>query len=267
MPTARCQLDDPLYRFRFPYGHARTAKHAFVRLRDRRFRDVPLGTPSRFAVGDWVRVRSVDEVRGTLDSQDRLRGLLFTDAQWSYCGGTFQVDRVLRRLLDSGRRFKTISRTVALGGVTCDGLDGASGCGHSCSLYFRDEWLEPSVESEHVRRQSGQWARVRPWTEIIATLDRHGRRDGLSVMPEMERFAGLPLPVVRRAEDVGVPIPSYKTPIDAFILAGARCGGAALAPLGRCDRDCALLWHRDWLELNDLQSVPSRSYDAPRPTP
>lgn len=260
MTNARCQLDDPLYRFTFPYGQARSVKHALVRLRDGRGPAVPLGEPSRFRVGDWVRVRDADEIRATLDAHDRLRGLLFTEAQWTYCGHTYRVDRVLRRLLDSGRRFKTIARTVSLDAVTCDGLDGTTGCGHSCSLYFRDEWLEPSTESAHVPREWGAWMRVRPWEEILRTLDRRGRREGLTAMPELEQYAGQTFPVVRRVEDAGAPIPAYKKPLEAFILAGVRCTGAALAPLGQCDRNCAIFWHRDWLE-----PAPSPRADAGTP--
>lgn len=263
MTAARCQLDDPLYRFTFPLGQVRSVKHALVRLRDRRAPQAAPGEPSRFEVGEWVRVRSPDEIRATLDAGDRLRGLLFTEAQWGYCGRTYRVDRVLRRLLDSGRRFKSISRTVSLDGVTCDGVDGGAGCGHSCSLYFRDEWLEPSDASGHIPARWDRWVRVRPWDEIAATLDRHGRREGLSVMPEHRRYAGRRLAVVRRAENRGAAIAAYKTPLEAFILAGARCGGAALAPLGRCDRNCALLWHRDWLEPEPIARAGTPGAGAP----
>lgn len=252
MTGERCQFDDTIYRLRFPYGHVRASVYALRRLRDRFRKPTPVGKPSRYRTGDWVRVKSADEIRATLDGEDKLRGLLFLDSQWSYCGRTYRVDRVLRRLRDDERRFCSISRTVALAGVTCDGVDGTGGCGRSCSLYFRDEWLEPSSEEEHVPRTPTRFARVRPWNEIIATLDRHGRRDGMSVMPEMEQFAGRRFPVLRRAGDAPLAQPSYRQPGGEFyVLDGVRCSGAAFAQLGPCDRHCGIFWHRDWLELEE----------------
>jgi len=247
----RCQFDDTIYRMRFPFGHARSAVYALRRLRDR-FRPRVLGRPSRFREGEWVRVKSTDEIRATLDGANALRGLLFLDSQWSYCARTYRVDRVLRRLRDDQRRFRPVSRTVALDGVTCDGLDGTGGCGRSCSLYFRDEWLEPSSEEHHVPRTPERFARVRPWSEVVATLDRRGRRQGMSVMQEMERFAGQRLPVLRRAGAEPGSLPFYaRAGADFYVLDGARCSGAAFARAGPCDRHCPILWHRDWLAFED----------------
>jgi hypothetical protein len=93
---------------------------------------------------------------------------------------------------------------------------------------------------------------VRPWGEIAATLDRHGRRDGMSVMAEMEQFAGKRFPVLRRAGETTTALPSYKSVGgDFFILDGVRCSGAAFEQCGPCHRDCAIMWHRDWLEFED----------------
>lgn len=252
--VARCQIDDSIYAFRRPFGTAWRVKRAAIRARDDRAPGPPRGWASRFLEGDWVRVKGAEEIRATLGGGNKLRGLLFTDVQWAYCGGTYRVDRVLRRILVSGRRFRGVDRTVSLEGVTCDGPDGANGCGHACSLYFRDEWLEPSAEKLHAPSTPARWARVRPWAEIRATLDRRGRLDGVSTMPEMERFAGMRLPVARRVEDVGIELPWwYKGgTAEVYVLAGARCGGAAFAATGGCDRNCGIMWHRAWLELEEL---------------
>lgn len=218
--------------------------------------------PSRFRVGDWVRVKGAQEIRATLDGEDKLRGLLFLGSQWSYCGRTYRVDRVLLRLRDDERRFRAISGTVALAGVTCDGVDGTSGCGRSCSLYFRDEWLEPSSEEEHVPTTPTRFARVRPWSEIMATLDRRGRREGMSVMPEMEQFAGRRFAVLRRAGEASEPLPSYKKPgAEFYVLDGVRCSGSAFAQCGGCDRHCGIFWHRDWLQLEDAAPASDHEQD------
>lgn len=44
----------------------------------------------------------------------------------------------------------------------------------------------------------------------------------------------------------GVPAPA----VDGwFILEGVRCDGQEVANPHPCDRRCALVWHRSWLEL------------------
>src|SRR5260221_7718468 len=102
-----------------------------------------LGRPSRFHEGNWVRVHGRDGVAATLDAGQRLRGLYFVPEQWNYCGGVYQVEQVLRRMIDDRGRFRAISGTVLLAGVDCGGPLGTAGCGRRCPLMFRDEWLEP----------------------------------------------------------------------------------------------------------------------------
>ena len=36
-----------------------------------------------------------------------------------------------------------------------------------------------------------------------------------------------------------------------YLLTGAHCTGAVLGTKGPCDRACAMLWHEDWLILED----------------
>src|SRR5262249_35770182 len=109
----------------------------------------PLGQPSMFAPGSWVRVKSADELRETLDARDRTRGLLFTEAQWQTAGKVFRTARQVRRLRDDHGRFRPVSRTVLLEGVDCSGEDHTvKGCGRHCPMMYRDEWLEPA-EAPH----------------------------------------------------------------------------------------------------------------------
>lgn len=118
----------------------------------------------------------------------------------------------------------------------------------------------------HVPPTPARWARVRPWPEIRDTLDRRGRLDGVSTMPEMERFAGMRLPVARRVEDVGVELPWwYKgDTAEVYVLADARCSGAAFAAAGGCDRNCGLMWHRAWLEFDEADPAQSMRDAAAR---
>lgn len=219
----------------------------------------PGGTPSAFVAGQWVRVRNAAEIRATLDRNDKLRGLLFMPAQWATCGQVLRVSRVVRRMANDAGQLRPISRTVLLDGATCDhpGRDtGVPGCGRRCALMYRDEWLEsvptPTQEAPTPVPAPGRtYARVRPLEEIKATLSPDGRRDGLSFLPEMRRFAGLRLPVVRRLERV-YECDDWVSPRAAiYVLEGATCTGRDLDEDNPCDRACTLLWHSDWLTFGE----------------
>lgn len=231
-----------------------------------------LGAPSRFSAGQLVRVRSRTELRATLDSLHRSRGLAFVPAQWSTSGRVYRVDRSVRRLVDDRGGLRPVSRTVLLEGASCDLGGDQLGCGRHCPLLFRDEWLEPvngatadgkttteaatsSPDRSTPASALATWARVRPLNQIRATLDRAGRTDGVTFMPEMTRFAGARLSIVRQLTRVFEFDAWRPTRAPIYLLAGAQCTGAALGEEGPCDRACMLLWHGDWIEIEPTVAV------------
>jgi hypothetical protein len=225
------------------------------RWRERRAEPVGLGPPSRFAEGDWVRILDADAIRATLDDDDRFRGLKFMPTQWLYCGGTYRVERVVRRILDDSLRISKISHAVVLGGVTCDGPDGTPGCGRACALFFKDEWLEPA-EPTRVSLDSrvlpDQYVRIKRASEVLRTLGADGRLDGMSPSLQMLQLAGQRFRVARRREFLP-PVDALERRFDKvwYILDGVRCDGAVLGAAGPCDRFCGLLWHESWLEFEE----------------
>jgi len=246
----RCQFESSIYRYPGPAGPLRALRRAVRRFPDRYAQARGEGAPSRFAPGDWVRVRDEAAIRATLGAGGKLRGLAFTPEQWSYCGGTFRVDAVVRRMMNDLGRMTRISRTVSLEGVACDGKSHDGGCGRSCALLFRDEWLEPSSAELAQPQTYARFARVKPLAEIRATLDAGGRRDGIAFCASMERYAGQRFPVHKRVEPTAVTW--WRRPgAEWYILAGLRCRGESLAADGPCHRGCGLLWHRDWLEFEE----------------
>jgi len=149
---------------------------------------------------------------------------------------------------DHGRMVK-ISRTVTLADVLCDGEDHRGGCGRACPLLFRDEWLEPTEKATNKpHAETPQFARVRDLTDIIATLDHTGKRDGVGFVREMSWHAGGRYAVRKRVDQ---PSATWwrKPQGEWYVLEGARCQGLALGNAGPCHRGCSILWHRDWLEF------------------
>jgi CelD/BcsL family acetyltransferase involved in cellulose biosynthesis len=210
----------------------------------------PLGKPSAFAPGSWVRVKPTAELRTALDDGERTRGLLFTETQWQTAGEVFRVGQQVRRLRDDHGKMRPVSRTVLLDGVDCSGHGPEpTGCGRHCPMMYRDEWLEPAPAPtrEPPAASTAAHAHVRSLDDIRAGLDLRGRRDGLTFMPEMEAYADKRFPIANTITRVFEYDRWTPTRAPIYVLGGLHCSGAVLGTKGPCDRACSLLWHADWL--------------------
>jgi hypothetical protein len=93
--------------------------------------------------GDRVRVRSTEEIRATLDTRARNRGLSFDTEMVRYCGGTYTVLDRVKRLIDepTGRMMEPPNDCIILDKVVCvaeyHGL-----CPRAIYPYWREIWLE-----------------------------------------------------------------------------------------------------------------------------
>lgn len=95
-------------------------------------------------VGDWVEVRSPEEILGTLDEQGCLDALPLMPEMLQYCGKRFRVYKSAHKACDTLKSWKTLRRmrdAVHLEGLRCDG--GAhGGCQAGCLLYWKEAWLK-----------------------------------------------------------------------------------------------------------------------------
>ncbi len=93
--------------------------------------------------GDWVEVRSTEEIFATLDEQGRLDALPFMPEMLKYCGKRFQVYRSAHKTCDTIEQYKSRSMTnaVHLEGLRCDG-QAHGGCQAGCLLFWKGEWLK-----------------------------------------------------------------------------------------------------------------------------
>jgi hypothetical protein len=211
-----------------------------------------LGEASRFAPGSWVRVIDESRLRATLDVRSRLRGLAFVPTQRESCGHVFRVQQQVRRIRDDRGKFRPVARTVLLDGVGCAGNGPEpGGCGRHCPLMFRDEWLEPAKapHQEPPAVSTRRHARVRELDQIVAGLDLHGRRDGLTFMADMAAHAGRRFAIIERLQQVFEYDRWVAPRRSIYLLEGLHCSGAAAGAAGPCDRACAIMWHEDWLIL------------------
>jgi len=110
---------------------------------------------SRLKVGDWVEVRSKDEILRTLDKAGYLDGMPFMPEMFAFCGKRFQVYKRAHKTCDTvfpvrGRR---VPNAVHLQ-TRCDG-SAHGGCQASCLLFWNDAWLRP-VNGDFPQRESGR---------------------------------------------------------------------------------------------------------------
>lgn len=93
--------------------------------------------------GDVVRVRSIEEIRATLDNWGQLKGCGFMPEMEQYCSTTQRIYKRVERFVDErDLRVKRSKGIVFLEGVICEGTADFGPCDRSCLLFWREEWLE-----------------------------------------------------------------------------------------------------------------------------
>ncbi|MGC8811393.1 MAG: hypothetical protein ACP5Q3_14195 [bacterium] len=101
--------------------------------------------------GEWVRVKTKDEIRATLDINGMNRGLRFTLDMLPYCGKVYRVlDRLERMIYEPTRRIVTLKDTVILEDSICRGCHIIKGgCPRANYNFWREIWLERITDPEH----------------------------------------------------------------------------------------------------------------------
>lgn len=105
-------------------------------------------------VGDWVEVRSKEEILRTLDSNGQLEGMPFMPEMFAYCGRRFRVYKRAHKTCDTvfPTRGRRVSRAVHLE-TRCDGA-AHGGCQAGCLIFWKESWLK-LVEPNNGREVSG----------------------------------------------------------------------------------------------------------------
>jgi hypothetical protein len=99
--------------------------------------------------GEWVEVRSREEILATLDADGRLENLPFMPEMLQYSGQRLRVFKRADKTCEytqawSIRRMKD---SVHLEGVRCDGAE-HDGCQAGCLIFWKEAWLKRAVDSD-----------------------------------------------------------------------------------------------------------------------
>jgi hypothetical protein len=97
-----------------------------------------------FRAGDWVEVRSREEILATLGERGRLENLPFMPEMLQYCGRRLRVYKRADKTCDyiAGWNLRRLENSVHLEGVRCDG-EGHGGCQAGCLIFWKEAWLKP----------------------------------------------------------------------------------------------------------------------------
>src|SRR6185436_9492010 len=110
---------------------------------------------------------------------------------------------------------------------------------------------------EHVMKpihsKAGDWVRVKSKEEILKTLDKNGRLDGLPFMPQMFKDCGQRVQAFKRAHKTCDTIAGLQTGYIGRKLPDGvhlefRCDGKAH---GGCQAQCLIFWKEAWLEHDE----------------
>jgi len=150
--------------------------------------------------GEWVIIRSQEEILATLDSRSRLEGMPFQPEMLAYCGQRFRVGKVAHKTCDTVH--KTGSRRVAnavhLEGLRCDG-SAHGGCQARCLLFWKEAWLRrahPPSKMIPMRLSAGAGSaacrEATVWASTVAPGSDPAQADAIWVcqttaLPEMTR--------------------------------------------------------------------------------
>src|ERR1044071_2012614 len=101
----------------------------------------------KLSVGDWVEVKSKEEILRTLDRNAQLDGLPFMPEMFAFCGRRFRVEKRAHKTCDTvfpirGRRMANAVHLAA----RCDG-QAHGGCQAGCLIFWKEAWLRKVGDS------------------------------------------------------------------------------------------------------------------------
>ncbi|HEY1308731.1 MAG TPA: hypothetical protein VGF24_34545 [Vicinamibacterales bacterium] len=107
-------------------------------------RTIPVLSQEDFRAGDWVEVRSKEEILRTLDERGELESMPFMPEMFAFCGQRLRVYKRAHKTCDTVNDYKgrKLKDAVHLEGTRCDGRS-HGGCEAGCLLFWKTAWLKP----------------------------------------------------------------------------------------------------------------------------
>jgi hypothetical protein len=92
---------------------------------------------------------------------------------------------------------------------------------------------------------------IKTMSEILATLDKHGKLKGLGFFQEMWKFCGRQFRVYKRLDKMIIETTGElrKVKMPTVLLEGVLCDGSYH---GGCNRSCFCFWREAWLKRTQV---------------
>lgn len=137
-----------------------------------------VASEQRLRAGDWVEVKSRDEILASLDKDGNLDGMPFMPEMLKYCGHRFRVYKRAHKTCDysQGMVSRRVPSAVHLEGLRCTG-DAHGECQAECLIFWKEAWLRPvearipSATESPAREPAAQDRRTSPGTERPTEAD------------------------------------------------------------------------------------------------
>ena len=109
--------------------------------------------PLNLKAGEWIEVRSREEILATLNESGRLENLPFMPEMFRFCGQRFRVSKRSDKTCDNIQAWsiRRMERAVHLDGARCDGAE-HGGCQAGCLIFWKEEWLKRDGTSPEAAR-------------------------------------------------------------------------------------------------------------------
>lgn len=121
--------------------------------------------------GEWIEVRSQEEILATLDQFGRFENAPYMAEMFHYCGHKFRVSKRADKTCDPAHEpwsIRRVKNCVHLQDLRCDG-QAHGGCQAGCLIFWKEAWLKRAdnnvVSAEHLWQsgknpgsRSGRWS-------------------------------------------------------------------------------------------------------------
>lgn len=133
-------------------------------------------------VGDWVEVRSAEEILATLDDQGELARMPFMPEMLKFAGRRFEITAVAHKTCDTVHRSggRTVADAVHLADLRCDGKS-HGGCEANCLLFWKKHWLKPVDGPGNSAGEAESAAADAPAPAVLARACATRRADGVEI--------------------------------------------------------------------------------------
>ena len=131
--------------------------------------------------GQWVEIRSREEILQTLDERGRLDGMPFMPQMFKYCGQRFKVFKNAYKTCDtvSGRYIGLEVKDAVHLDHRCDG-EAYGGCEAGCLIFWKEGWLKqvpganssenPGGGEKDLTRTASENANSCTYEDVLASL-------------------------------------------------------------------------------------------------